>query len=146
MEVRPVAGDAEWAEVLDGQVAGRDPEYSEAGYRVYATRKIERYRAMVAAGQGAWFGAFLEGRLAGDLGLFVFEGVGRFQTVGTHPDFRRRGVCGTLVYVAARHAFERMGAETLVMVADLHYHAARIYEGVGFAPTERQMGLTWWER
>lgn len=141
-EVRPLTQPWEWEAVLENQVAGREEIYGEAGYREYATRKIERYRAMVDAGLGHWFGAFLDGRLAGDLGLFVFEGLGRFQTFGTHPDFRRRGVCGTLVHAAANYAFERMGAETLVIVAERDHAAARIYESVGFVPVERQLGLT----
>ena len=32
------------------------------------------------------------------------------------------------------------------MVADAHYHAARIYERVGFTPAERQVGVTSWQR
>jgi hypothetical protein len=39
-----------------------------------------------------------------------------------------------------------MGVETLVMAADENYYAARIYEKVGFKPTERQAGLHWWDR
>jgi hypothetical protein len=39
-----------------------------------------------------------------------------------------------------------MGVETLVMAADEDYFAARIYESVGFMPTERQVGVHyWWE-
>jgi hypothetical protein len=34
-----------------------------------------------------------------------------------------------------------MGVETLVMVADESYHAAKIYESVGFAPQEKMYGL-----
>lgn len=109
-------------------------------------RKMERYRAMARKGLGAWFGAFLGGQLVGDLGMFVEGDIGRFQSVGTYPDFRRRGVCGTLVFHAAVHALEKMQVQTLVMVADLHYHAARIYESVGFAAAERQTGLTWWQK
>lgn len=146
-EVRPLAEDWEWEAALDNHVACRGEDHEDdAAYRRNAARKIERYRLMVQAGLGRWFGAFLDGRLAGDLGLFVFEGLGRFETVGTHPDFRRRGVCGALVHQAARFALERMAAERLVMVADVQYHAARIYESVGFAPVERQAGLTGWER
>lgn len=50
------------------------------------------------------------------------------------------------VHAAASHGLEKMGAETLVMVADAHDHAAAIYESVGFTPTERQAELTLWPR
>jgi hypothetical protein len=39
-----------------------------------------------------------------------------------------------------------MGAKTLVMVADENYHAAKIYESVGFRSTERQIGIDLWKR
>jgi ribosomal protein S18 acetylase RimI-like enzyme len=95
---------------------------------------------------GETIGAFQADRLVGDLGVFVVDGVGRFQSVGTHPDFRRRGVCGALVHEAALHALAESGAGVLVMRADADYHAAGIYESVGFVPAERQVGLTWWQR
>jgi ribosomal protein S18 acetylase RimI-like enzyme len=144
--VRALSADWEWEAALRNQVACRDPEHDEAGYLVYRARKTESYRAMVRAGLGEWFGAFLGERLVGDLGVFVVDGIGRFQSVGTHPDFRRRGVCGALVHQVARHALGTLGADVLVMRADAHSHAARIYESIGFAPAERQMGMTWWPR
>lgn len=61
--------------------------------------------------------------------------------MGTHPDFRRRGVRGTLVFEAARHALARLGAGTLVMAADEDDSAAKSYESVGSSPTERQVGM-----
>lgn len=140
--VRPLRENWEWAAALENHVAIHGEEHGEAAYRTFAARRQTEHRRLVEAGRGRWFGAFVDDRLAGDLGQFAFEGVGRFQAVGTHPEFRRRGVCGALVHEAARYGLERMGIETLVMVADAHYHAAAIYESVGFAPTERQAGLT----
>ena len=126
--VRPLREDWEWEGALQSQIACRPPEHSPEGYAVFKTRQMARYRAMTKAGLGEWFGAFLEDRVAGDLGVFVQDGVGRFQSVGTHPDFRRRGVCGTLVYEAARSAFESMGLG--YSVADEDY-LRRHYESVG---------------
>lgn len=151
IEVRRVTKDREWEGALEVQVACCEPEDAAEGYRTFKRRQMARWQAMTEAGLGEWFGAFVkdgivENRIVGDLGVFVENGVGRFQSVGTHPDFRRLGICGTLVYEAARYAFEGMGAKTLVMVADDDYHAAKIYEAVGFKPTEHQIGLTWWER
>ena len=143
--IRPLREDWEWEGALASQIACRAPEYTLEDYTPYKTRVMLRYRQMAEAGLGEWFGAFSEGRVAGDLGIFVEGGVGRFQSVGTHPDFRRRGICGTLVYEAARYAFEALGVKTLVMVADEEYHAAKIYESVGFVPTEHQIGMDWWE-
>ena len=96
-------------------------------------------RELAARGQGDWYGAFSGERMVGNLGLFHEGKLARFQDVDTEPDFRRRGVCGTLVYEVAREALESKGIETLVMVADENYHAARIYESVGFKPRERHV-------
>lgn len=143
--IRPLREDWEWASALDTQIACRPPEHALPGYIIYRTRQMERHRAMSEAGLGEWFGAFLNHQAVGNLGVFVQGGVGRFQSVSTHPAFRRRGICGTLVFEAARYAFVHLGAQTLVMVADEHYHAAKIYESVGFRPTEHQIGMDWWE-
>jgi len=140
--VRPVATDSEWQAVLREQVACRDAPFSEAGYTLFKQHELNRYRAMADAGLGHWFGAFLGEQLVGDLGVFVEDGVGRFQHVVTHPDFRRRGIAGTLVYHAAQHALAYLNAQTLVIVAEAGSHAAAIYESLGFQQTEIQVALT----
>ena len=144
--VRELTEDWEWDAAFDNQMACRDEDHEEAGYRVYASRRLARCRAMARAGLGSHYGAFLGNRLVGDLGIFVDDGMGRFQMVGVHPDFRRRGICGAMVYQAATQVFERGNAHTLAIVANANYHAAHIYHSTGFVPTERQVGVTWWER
>lgn len=139
--IRPLATDAEWDQALENQVACRDAVFSMDEYRPYKARQMARYRRMAEAGLGAWFGAFAGDRLVADLGVFTDGGLARFQQVETHPDFRGRGICGTLVYESARYALGRLGVQTLVITADEHYHAGRIYESVGFRPTERQLLL-----
>jgi ribosomal protein S18 acetylase RimI-like enzyme len=140
--VKTLASDSDWAQALQNQLVNNMSEEEDGpDFIRFTTREMERYRSMTQAGLGEWFGAFVGDRLVGGLGLFVKHHVGRFQEVGTHPDFRRQGICRSLVYQAARYAFERMGAETLVMVADEDYVAARIYEQVGFKPVERQVGI-----
>lgn len=146
-EVRSLLSDADWEERVELALAvnaAEPPEKREGeGYHDFAVRKAEEYRRMIAAGLGQWFGAYLEGRLAATLGLFVWDGLGRFQTVETHPLFRRQGLCGTLVYHAARIGLREMGAQSLVMVADPNYVAIKIYESVGFRLSERMWGLEW---
>ena len=144
--IRPLVTEAEWAENLELQIFCFQQDHEPVGYRVFADRSQAGARAMIDAGLGQWYGAFLGETLAASLGLFVEDGVGRFQAVGAHPDFRRRGICGRLVYETARLGLETMGARTLVMAADPEYHAARIYESIGFAPTEWQVGLQWVEK
>ncbi|NMO22333.1 GNAT family N-acetyltransferase [Pyxidicoccus fallax] len=143
LDVRPLTSDADWAAATQLHLADEHPPgVPTALYDAFIHRQMARHREVVDAGRGAWFGAFLEGRMVGDLGIFVEDGLGRFQDVGTHPEFRNRGVCGTLVHAASRHAFTRMGARVLVIVAVEDGPAERIYRSVGFQKTERQCMLT----
>jgi GNAT superfamily N-acetyltransferase len=139
--VRRIETEAEWAEAVENQVRCRSDGWPDAdAYRAFAKTRMHGYRALAGAGLGGWYGAFLDGALVGDLGLFRDGAVARFQNVGTHPDHRGRGVCGTLVHAVSTEALGA-GVEQLVMIADEHYHAARIYESVGFRPTERTASL-----
>ncbi len=64
----------------------------------------------------------------------------------THPEFRRQGLAGTLLYHVAQKGFLEMGAEDLVIVADENYFAKNIYASVGFGPTERTVAVQWSRR
>jgi ribosomal protein S18 acetylase RimI-like enzyme len=118
-------------------------ESDDDGFLRYLENKASEYQRMIEAGLGQWFGAYLDGQLTASLGLFVWNGLGRFQLVDTHPEFRRRGLAGTLVYHAVQQGFQSMAAKTLVMCADPDYVAVGIYESVGFKITERQTALQW---
>ena len=83
----------------------------------------------------------MDGRLVGALGVFKEAAVGRFQLVCTDPGFQRRGIAGTLVYYASRFALKHMGLRLLVIVATEDSYAAKVYESVGFVPTEKMYGL-----
>ncbi|MBT3322740.1 MAG: GNAT family N-acetyltransferase [Anaerolineae bacterium] len=144
--IRPLTDNLDWEQATQNQIACRDPEHTFEDYQIFKRDQMKRYRLMAKAGMGLWFGAFLGKKLVADLGVFATEDIGRFQNVGTHPNFRRLGICGALVYEASCYAFEYMKIKTLVMVADEHYHAAKIYESVGFQPKEHQAGLTWWDK
>ena len=69
-------------------------------------------------------------------------GRGRFQTVVTAPEHRRRGVCSRLVVEAAQRAAEDHGAERFVIVADANYHALGLYESLGFERRESVFNVT----
>ena len=144
IEVRVIQTSAEWEQAIQLQVATRDRCFDEKGYEVFKRRQFNTYQAMSKAGFGNWFGAFLENHLVGDLGIFHQGGIGRFQNVETHPNYRRQGICGTLVYKSAQIALQTLDVTTLVMEADADYHAAGIYESVGFRPTEENQSLSWW--
>jgi GNAT superfamily N-acetyltransferase len=129
-EVRPLTGDADWTHEVDLTMAGEDdPHFT----RDFASRKIATYRALAESGDGAWWGAFVDGRLVSSLGIYAAgDRLARFQAVKTHPEFRQQGLAGALVVAASRYAQSTLGARTLVMAADPTYSAIRVYRAVGF--------------
>ncbi len=139
-EYRPIVTSGDWEQTIQLRIECND-DHEPEGYKLFVRRKMLEYRRMNEAGLGNWWGAFLNRKMVTSMGLFLEHGVGRFQSVETHPNFQRRGLCGTLVYTAAKHALETLDARVLVMCADPEYHAARIYESVGFQPTETQIAL-----
>lgn len=143
IEIRMLESDDDWEQGIQLGVLTRDAKYDPVPYEDFKRRQFQKYREMNRAGIGARFGAFLGRTLVGDLGLFHKDGVGRYQNVSTHPDYRRQGICGTLVYQAGTVALNQWGVETLVMEADPDYHAARIYESVGFKPAEESFCFYW---
>jgi GNAT superfamily N-acetyltransferase len=141
--VRPLSSDADWEQALANQIRCREPDHEESGYALFKQRQMARYRAMAVAGLGAWFGAFIGEQLVADAGVFHHRELARFQEVETHPDYRKRGIGGTLVYEAARYALAHYGIQTLVIVADRDSAPARLYASLGFEPAEAQVGLEW---
>ncbi len=146
VEVRALKTDAEWRQVIESQILAKGGDFEAESYRRFKETQFARFRKMSEQGVGFWFGAFLGDKIIGDLGIYQDGPIGRFQSVETHPRHRRQGVCGRLVYETSRFAFEKMGVSELVMVADENYHAAKIYESVGFAPVAKEHSAYWWKR
>ena len=146
VSIRPLKTEADWEQVVENQVVCREPEFEEGEYREFRMKQMARYRKMSTSGHGDWYGAFIEQKLVADLGLYHHEGVGRFQSVETNPDFRRRGIAGKMIVEASRQAKEKYNLHTLVMVADQDSSPARLYTSLGFKLTEVQVGLEWWPK
>ena len=139
-DYRPLQSDEDWQQSVELRVLCVDPELDPVSYRDFAAAKVRTNRQLVEAGHGKWFGAFLDGRLVCQMGLFAAgAGLARFQSVETDPGYRRRGLAGSLVYEVSRYGLGELGAETLVMVADPDYFAIDLYRSVGFDDTERQL-------
>ncbi len=146
LEVRPLVSDADWSAATENQLVCRDDEVQEQQHRDFKVRRMAEHRSMAEAGMGHGYGAFLDGRLVADLGIYHDGDVARYQQVATHPDFRRRGVCGTLVHRAGQHTLDTTPTSRLVMCAELGAPPERIYRSIGFEPVEVQAGLCWWPR
>jgi ribosomal protein S18 acetylase RimI-like enzyme len=147
ISVRPLSSASDREQALELQVMCRDAGHEAGGYRVFKRRSMDRYVKMSQTGRGDWYGAFIGEQLVADLGVFHDgQGLGRYRSVETHPDFRRQGIAGTLVYEAGRRAVERHGLHTLVIVAEENSAPARLYQSLGFALKEKMAGLLWWDR
>ncbi|MGA9856696.1 MAG: GNAT family N-acetyltransferase [Solirubrobacteraceae bacterium] len=143
LDPQPGADAQLWDEVIELQVAGRDPgRFAEEPHRHFTRSRLDDLRTLFCAGRGAWYVAVAPGAgVVGSLGIVVTGTRGRFQAVDTAASHRRRGICSRLVVDAARDAVVRHGARRLVIVADPDYHAIGIYESLGFTRAERSAGV-----
>lgn len=144
VSVRPLSTYQEWEQARENQMLAREAGHEARAYRAYLQGQLERRRAMAKSGWGDWYGAFLDHELVADLGIFGREGLGRFQSVQTHPGFRRQGIAGTLIYEAARHATVTRNFHQLVIVAASESDSGRLYQSLGFSPAGRAAGLERW--
>jgi ribosomal protein S18 acetylase RimI-like enzyme len=138
-ECRQLSSDDDWQQNVELQMRCND-RHDPVVHRAYAEARARTHRRLVDAGHGGWFGAFVEGRLVCQMGLFsASPGLARFQSVETDPGFRRRGIARALVQHVSTFGFEQLAATTLVMVADPDYFAIDLYRSVGFAASESQL-------
>ena len=135
-EIRPLEGDADWRQSVD--LAVRCFDGGEPGD--FLERRATARRRVTQTGAGVWFGAFENGRLLAQLGLFdAGDGYARDQHVATEPAARRRGLAGTLVGTTGRYGREVLGTSTFVIVADAADVAIRVYRACGFTARQRRV-------
>ena len=141
--LRELRSDDDWAEVRELRTVLLEEEGAVAPQqRVFLERRIDECRAVSSDGRAAFFGASVDDRLRSMLGIFSDgTGTARYQSVETHPDYRRRGLAGHLVIRAAEHAFSQLAAHRLVMVAEPDGPAIGIYRRLGFRSVELQVQL-----
>ncbi len=147
VSIQPLKSDDDFEKIISTQTScGNKEILSEKSWESFYRAQMLQYKKMINDGLGHWFGAYLNNELVGGLGLFFENNIGRFQQVCTAPSYQGQGACRSLVYLASQYAFQNMNVDTLVMVADQEYHAAKIYESVGFIPTQKQAGVCWWDK
>ena len=142
----------DWSALVELSVATRGAQFEESYYWLFARRRVERWRALALAGQGNWFGAFLDEpatgrRLVAALGVYVEtkpedgERLARYQSVMTDAAYRRRGLCRALIATAARYAREELRADRLIIVAAAGEMPEQLYAGLGFVVAGLQRGV-----
>lgn len=136
---RPLEGDSDWEQHLDLSLIVYPGSEADSGPS-FARARAETRRRVVETGAGVWVGAFVGDQLVSQLGVVrAGRALGRYQDVETHPEFRRRGLAGTLVSLAGNLALTSREVSTLVMVADPDDEAIRLYRALGFTESEHQL-------
>jgi ribosomal protein S18 acetylase RimI-like enzyme len=132
--------DADWEQMVAVRLAVDDDP--SPAHREFAQRRAVEARRLMEQGHGEYFGAFVDGVARASLGIVTDgSGLARYQAVETHPHHRRKGLASALLVAAAEAALTRLGATTLVIVADPGYVAIELYRALGFSDTERQVQL-----
>ncbi|HWH00266.1 MAG TPA: GNAT family N-acetyltransferase [Pilimelia sp.] len=134
--VRECADARDWADLLRFQNLSVGPGGSG---RQFLAQRLDLYRHRAAIGEAAWFAAYRDGGVVGCCGVVLGERFGRLQGMETAIAHRRFGVGRALVLAAGGWALDR--ARQVVAVADPDYHAARLFESVGFRPNDLACGL-----
>lgn len=108
---------------------------------VFEQRRAAAQKSLVDEGRGAWFGAFIGGRLVAKVGVVRLGTRARYQDVVTHSGYRRRGIAARLVRVAGEWALTHPAVRELVIVAVEDGPAVRLYERLGFEEAGRHVGV-----
>ncbi len=140
IEIKAVVSEAEWEQVVQLNIVV-EGDKSDA-YAAFVTRLMTQYREICLANQCIWMGAYLKDKLVADLGLFhAGELRGLAAMVKTHPEFRKQGICRTLLFEASLLGLKQMNFEKIVLVADRAFGAGRVYADVGYRVEENGASL-----
>lgn len=137
VDFRKLETDEDWFAAVELQIATGFPSIPTSEYRIYKEAQFTNYRDMADAGLGGWFGAFKDGALVADLGLYFNDHLGRFQSVETAADFRRQGICTALVHFVSQCAFRHHPGVSLMIQADFDDAPSRLYQRLGYREVER---------
>jgi GNAT superfamily N-acetyltransferase len=126
---------SDWAQSLARSLVAneRSGEHEPEGFGRFSARRVQAQRELCERGDAAWFGAFADDVLVADLGIVVCGPTARYQSVGTDPEHRRRGLAAHLLGVAARWAAGQ-GCRRWVIITEATNPAGRVYRSVGFEP------------
>ena len=135
--LRPLETDADWEQshrlALDW---ARADGYDLVQYEGFHRRRFARWRTKVDAGRGVWIGAFDGELLVGQMGIFVGNGLARYQHVQTAATHTGRGIASAMLVDCADRARQIDPEATIVIVADEGSAAGRIYRRAGFSRVE----------
>jgi ribosomal protein S18 acetylase RimI-like enzyme len=138
--IRTFNSNSDWEKWAKNEIEERPMIYTEASFKEYLFARVDVYKELAAKGFGDFYGVFRNGELLASAGLYIFDGIGRFQQVRTMEKARRQGICKALIqFIYTENASQMQEA---VIVADEEYHALKLYEGLGFKSKQNQYDLT----
>jgi len=107
--------------------------YEPAAIESFVLEANTARKHLVASGQAAWFGAFFEGEMVANLGIVMCADTGRYQSVETESEHRRKGLASHLLGLAASWS-QHKGCRNWVIVTQETNEAGRVYRRAGFTP------------
>jgi hypothetical protein len=143
IEIRPFSSESDWERYIDIHFTPNWGYGSDSEQKRFLKEEMNNFKKFTLQKNAKRFGAFLNGEMIAELGVYWKDGIARFNNVATHRNYRRIGACNTLVYHVSCFLLEKADIHTLVMEADEDYHAAKIYESVGFKPSQKLIAFEW---
>lgn len=142
VSIRALRTEADWQQWMQLSIEEMTDTYQETNLRPYLIAKKTKYQQLETNGHGQYLGAFVGDRLIGYAGLYHLNNLARFQSVHVIPEYENQKIAKTLLTRLIEQVNPQV--ETLIIVADEHYHATLLYQSLGFKVTERQCNLCWW--
>jgi GNAT superfamily N-acetyltransferase len=132
--VRALTTDGDWAQFVDRDIAINDEEgqHDRLSHERFARARAQAYREMSEREVARFVGAFSADTLVAELGIIRCGDVARYQTVGTDPAHRGRGLCAHLLGVAGAWAAQRDCTQWVIVTSAIN-PAGRVYRRAGFA-------------
>jgi GNAT superfamily N-acetyltransferase len=111
----------------------REGGYEPAVIESFVVETNANRKQMVDSGKAAWFGAFFDGEMVANLGMVTCGETGRYQSVETNSNHRRKGLASHLLGLAANWS-QNQGCNNWVIVTQETNDAGRVYRRAGFSP------------
>lgn len=144
--IKPLQAESDFAQSIDVHFTP-DWQYSSDEAQIkFLKDSAKRFRKLIDAGTAISIGAFQGNKLTAAVEMYFNDNLCILDSVVTHRDHRRQGICSSLVHYASQYALTRLNCQTLTLEADEEYHAAKIYESIGFRPTEKLYRLEWCDK
>ncbi len=145
--IRPLQTESDFDQAIDVHFTPGWEYFSDDKEQMeFLQDSAKDFRKFIDAGSAISLGAFLDDKLTAVVEMYYSDRLCILGSVVTHRDYRRQGICSSLTYNACQYALTQLNCRLLTLEADEDYHAAKIYESIGFCPTEKIYRLEWYDK